>query len=71
MTTRALAVAAVPEVATATVSSLRQRLWKLGAIVVTGVRRVWLHLSETWPYRQLWGRVLAAVHGFVRQMPAG
>src|SRR5215472_1308318 len=38
------AVAAVPEVATATVSTLRQRLWKLGAVVVTGVRRIWLHL---------------------------
>jgi hypothetical protein len=65
------AVAAVPEVATATVSTLRQRLWKLGAVVVTGVRRIWFHLSETWPYRQLWGRVLAGVQAFVRQMPAG
>jgi hypothetical protein len=65
------AVAAVPEVATATVSTLRQRLWKLGAVVVTGVRRIWLHLSETWPYRDLWGRVLAAVQGFVRQVATG
>jgi hypothetical protein len=65
------AVAAVPEVATATVSTLRQRLWKLGAVVVTGVRRIWFHLSESWPYRQLWGRVLAAVQAFVRQMPTG
>jgi hypothetical protein len=65
------AVAAVPEVATATVSTLRQRLWKVGAVVVTGVRRIWFHLSETWPYRDVWGRVLAAVQAFVRQMPAG
>jgi hypothetical protein len=65
------AVASVPEVATATVSTLRQRLWKLGAVVVTGVRRIWFHLSETWPYRELWGRVLAAVQAFVRQMPTG
>jgi hypothetical protein len=65
------AVAAVPEVATATVSTLRQRLWKLGAVVVTGVRRIWLHLSETWPHRGLWGRVLAAVQAFVGQVPAG
>jgi hypothetical protein len=65
------AVAAVPEVATATVSTLRQRLWKIGAVVVTGVRRIWLHLSETWPYRELWGRVLAAVQAFVSQVPAG
>jgi Transposase DDE domain group 1 len=65
------AVAAVPEVATASVSTLRQRLWKLGAVVVTGVRRIWFHLSGTWPYRELWGRVLAAVQGFVRQMATG
>jgi Transposase DDE domain group 1 len=65
------AVAAVPEVATATVSTLRQRLWKIGAVVVTTARRVWLHLSETWPYRELWARVVAAVQGFVRQVPTG
>jgi hypothetical protein len=65
------AVAAVPEVATASVSTLRQRLWKLGAVVVTGVRRIWFHLSATWPYRELWGRVLAAVQGYVRQVATG
>jgi hypothetical protein len=50
---------------------LRQRLGKIGAVVVTTARRVWLHLSETWPYRELWARVLAAVQGFVRQVPTG
>jgi hypothetical protein len=65
------AVAAVPEVATATVSTLRQRLWKIGAVVVTSARRIWFHLSETWPYRELWGRVLAAVRAFVGQMGTG
>src|SRR5207248_2904287 len=43
------AAAAVPEVATATVSTLRQRLWKVGAVVVTGVRRIHFHLCESWP----------------------
>jgi hypothetical protein len=43
------AVAGVPEVATATVSTLRQRLWKLAARVVTSPRRIWLPLSERWP----------------------
>jgi len=65
------AVAAVPEVATASVSTLRQRLWKLAARVVTSPRRIWLHLSQTWPYRDLWGRVLAAVQAFVRQLSTG
>ena len=65
------AVAAVPEVATATVSTLRQRLWKAGALVVTSARRVWFHLSESWPYRELWVRTLAAVQGFVGQVLTG
>jgi hypothetical protein len=65
------AVATVPEVATATVSTLRQRLWKLAARVVTSPRRIWLHLSETWPYRDLWSRVLAAVQSFVGQVSTG
>jgi hypothetical protein len=65
------AVATVPEVATATVSTLRQRLWKLAARVVTSPRRIWLHLSESWPYRELWGRVLGAVQAFVGQLSTG
>jgi hypothetical protein len=65
------AVAAVPEVATATVSTLRQKLWKVGAVVVSSARRVWFHLSETWPYRDLWVQVLAAVQRFVRQVATG
>jgi Transposase DDE domain group 1 len=65
------AAASVPEVATATVGTLRQRLWKVGAVVVSGARRVWFHLSETWPHRELWSGVLAAVRAFVGQVPAG
>lgn len=64
------AVAAVPEVATATVSTLRQRLWKVGAVVVTSARRIWLHFSETWPNWGLCGRVLTAVTAFVRSVQA-
>ncbi len=65
------AVATVPEVATASVSTLRQRLWKLAARVVTSPRRIWLHLSETWPYRELWSGVLAAVQSFVGHLSTG
>jgi Transposase DDE domain group 1 len=65
------ATAAVPEVATATVSTLRQRLWKVGAVLVSSPRRLCLHLSETWPHRELWGRVLAAVQTFARQLATG
>src|SRR6266545_329075 len=62
------AAAGVEEVACASVGTLRQRLWKVGAVVVTSVRRVWLHVSETWPYRGVWLRVQAAVAHFVRQL---
>jgi Transposase DDE domain group 1 len=70
------AAAAVPEVATAAVGTLRQRLWKVGAVVVTSARRVWLHVRETWPYRGVWLRVQAAVARFVSRVagqptPAG
>jgi hypothetical protein len=62
------AAAAVPEVATASVGTLRQRLWKVGAVVVTSAKRVWLHMSATWPYRGVWLRVQEAVARFVSQV---
>ena len=58
------ATAALPEVAKAEVSTLRQRLWKVGALVTTSVRRIWFHFAETWPYRDLWVRVRAALTQF-------
>jgi len=61
------AAAPVAEVATASVESLRQRLWKVGAVVVTSASRLWLHVSESWPYREVWQRVYEAVQAFVRR----
>ncbi len=63
--------AQVAEVATAGVGTLRQRLWKVGAVVWTGARRIKLQLSANWPYRGLWCRVLAAVQEYVRRWQAG
>jgi len=63
------ATAAIPETATASVGTLRQRLWKVGAVVVTGARRIGLHVSETWPQRNLWVGVQEAVQVFVAQLP--
>jgi hypothetical protein len=60
------AVRGVPEVATASVGTLRQRLWKVGAVVRVSARRVWLQVSAAWPQRQLWQRVWAAVQAVVR-----
>ncbi len=65
------ASSSVPEVATASVSTLRQRLWKVGAVVVTGVRRICFHFSETWPYRGAWCRVLSGVTAFVAEVASG
>src|SRR5262249_30399856 len=64
------ATAALPEVARAEVRTLRQRLWKVGAVVRTSARRIWLHFSETWPYRDLWVRVRHAVQAFVARVQA-
>jgi hypothetical protein len=62
------AAVGIPEVEKATVETLRQRLWKVGAVVVTSARRIWLHVSETWPRRGLWQRVQEAVRGYVAQL---
>jgi len=62
------AAAGVPEVATAAVGTLRQRLWKVGAVVVSSAKRVWLHVSASWPYREVWLRVQAAVTRFVSRV---
>jgi len=65
------AAASLPEVARAEVSTLRQKLWKVAAIVQTSVRRIWFHFSETWPYQNLWVRVHQAVMQFVEQLQRG
>lgn len=65
------ATAAIPEVAKAEVGTLRQKLWKVGALVKTSTRRIWFHLSETWPHHDLWVRVQRAVTQFVEQIRHG
>ena len=60
------ATAALPEIAKAEVGTLRQKLWKVGAVVKTSVRRIWFHCSETWPHRELFHQVYQAVREFVQ-----
>jgi len=62
------AVAALPEVARAEVGTLRQRLWKVGAVVKTSTRRIWFHVSATWPHRELFVRVYQAVRQFTQAL---
>jgi hypothetical protein len=51
------------EMATARCDTIRLKLLKLGALVRTTVRRVWISLSESCPYQ----RVFAQVHENLRQ----
>ncbi len=57
--------AALPEVARAEVATLRQRLWKVGAVVQTSVRRIWFRIAASWPHRALFEQVYRAVRQFV------
>jgi Transposase DDE domain group 1 len=59
------ATAALPDIARAEVSTLRARLWKVGALVQTSARRVWFHISAYWPQRERFVQVVAAVRQFV------
>lgn len=50
-------VLASTELATATIQTIRLRLFKIAARVVRTVRRVWLHLASSWPARALFRQV--------------
>jgi hypothetical protein len=63
--------AGVPEVAQAEVSTLRQRLWKVPAVLAARARRLVLRLSADGPWGAVFGRVLEAVGTFVRQLAGG
>jgi hypothetical protein len=62
------ATVAIPEVAQAEVNTLRQRLWKVGAIVQTSVRRIKFHFAATWPNRELFVQVYDAIRQFVQSL---
>jgi len=64
------AVADLPEVACAQAQTLRLKLFKVGAVVQTSVRRIWFHFSHTWPHRQLFLRVQQALDAFVARLAA-
>ena len=60
--------AEVPEVAQHQLETVRSRLFKIGAVVETSVRRVWFHLSSSWPGRDLLGRVCQAVERYAASL---
>lgn len=55
----------VPEVAGKEVATLRQQLFKTGAVVETSVRRIWIHFSSSWPRRSLFIRICEAVDRYL------
>lgn len=62
------ATADIAELAGATVSTLRQRLWKVCAWVEVSVRRLWFHITEVRPQEGLWRRVQASLTRFVEEL---
>lgn len=64
------AAAAVPEVSRASVGTLRQWLWKVGAWVEVGARQVCFHVGQAWPWREVWVRAEAAVRSHVERLDA-
>jgi hypothetical protein len=52
--------------ATASVTTLRLKLFKVAARVERTVRRLWFHLSSSWPHRSLF----VAAHAAIRAAPA-
>jgi hypothetical protein len=64
------AAAAVPEVARATVGTLRGRLWKVAAWVEQRAGGVWFHVAASWPGREVWTRTQAAVEQFTQALAA-
>jgi hypothetical protein len=52
--------------ATATVTTLRLKLFKVAARVARTARRLWFHLSSSWPHRDLF----VAAHAAIRGAPA-
>jgi hypothetical protein len=59
------AAAAIAEVSRASVSTLRSRLWKVGASVQVQAGRIVFRVAASWPRRALWLQVQQAVTSFV------
>ena len=54
------------ELATAQVGTIRTKLLKIGGRIRVSVRRVWISLSESYPYQSLFERIL---NNLRRQQP--
>jgi hypothetical protein len=41
-----------PELRRAQLQTLRERVFKVGALITQSTRRFWLHLASGWPYQR-------------------
>jgi hypothetical protein len=60
--------AEVPEVAEHTLETVRSRVFKIGAVVRVSTRKIWFHASASWPGRDTFRRVCAAVTAFAEHL---
>jgi len=51
--------------------TIRLKLLKLGALVRTTVRRVWISLSESWPYRRVFAQVYENLRRWLPLLDSG
>jgi hypothetical protein len=54
------------ELETASIQTIRTRLIKVGARVITSVRRVWVHISSAFPLRELLNHSLSIIQAMPR-----
>ncbi|MFP3903466.1 MAG: transposase, partial [Armatimonadota bacterium] len=50
-----------PTLRKATAGTLRQLLFKVGALICESTRRFWIHLSSGWPHRPLLQQAIADI----------
>lgn len=55
----------VPEIADKEVATLRQHVFKIGAVVRTSVRRIAFHFSSGWPRRDLFRTICRAIADYL------
>ena len=57
------------ELAAAQADTMRVKLFKIGAVIRVSVRRVWVALSEAYPFREVFLRVCANLRGLATGAP--
>lgn len=60
--------AEVPEVREHTLATVRSRVFKVGAVARVSTRKIWFHASASWPGRDVFVRVCAAVDAFSQRL---